>query len=85
MNEKERALLGFSGRLKNLLDTAKTALQPGKANDFAGIKQNLAWLKQDYNRELGGIETCDPDVTKFGAALREGESLILQADPTTYL
>lgn len=81
MNEKERALLNFSRRMKTILDKAKQ----GKSTDFTDIKQDLEWLKQDYNRELGGLEMCDPDVTKFGAVLREGESLILQADPTTYL
>lgn len=81
MNEKERALLNFSRRMTTILDKAKQ----GKSADFAGIKQDLEWLKQDYNEELGVLETCDPDVTKFGAALREAESLISQADPTTYL
>lgn len=81
MNKKERALLDFSRRMKTILDKAKQ----GKSTDFTGIKQDFAWLKQDYNRELGGLETCDPDVTQFGAVLRDAESLILQADPTTYL
>lgn len=81
MNEKERALLNFSQRMKTILDKA----QQRNPTDFAGIKQDLAWLKQDYNLELGGLEMCDPDVTKFGAVLRDSESLILQADPTTYL
>jgi hypothetical protein len=81
MNEKERALLDFSRRLKTIIDKAKQ----GKSADFASIKQDLDWVKQDYGRELGGIEECDPDVRKFGAALREAESLITQADPTTYL
>ncbi|GEM_PF-725573 len=81
MNEKERALLNFSRRTKTILDKAKQ----GKSADFAGIKQDLAGLKQDFNRELGSLETLDPDVTKFGAVLREAESLIIEADPTTYL
>lgn len=81
MNEKERALLNFSRRIKTIIEKA----QQGKSADFASIKQDLEWLKQDYNEELGGLETCDPDVTKFGMVLREAESLISQADLTTYL
>lgn len=81
MNEKERALLNFSKRMKTIIEKA----EKGKSADFAGIKQDLEWLKQDYNEELGGLETCDPDVTKFGTVLRQAESLIIQADPTTYL
>lgn len=81
MNEKERALLAFSRRMKIIIEKA----EQGKPNDFAGIKQDLEWLKQDYNQELGGLEMCDPDVTKFGSVLREAESLIIQTDPTTYL
>ncbi|WP_333873786.1 hypothetical protein [Methylobacter sp.] len=81
MNEKERALLNFGRRMKTILDKAKQ----GKSADFASIKQDLAWLKQDYNQELGGLEMCDPDVAQFGAVLRDAESLISKADPTTYL
>lgn len=81
MNEKEQALLDFSRRLKTILNQAKQ----GKSTDFGGINQAMARLKQDYNRELGGIEECDPDVRQFGAALGEAEALIIQSDPTNYL
>lgn len=86
MNEQEKKALSDIGqRMKDILNKTKNKSKQGITADFSDIHRDLAGVKRDFQREVGGIEECDPDVMQFGMALREAEALIYESDLSGYL